>query len=106
MRGAFWGSSRFGFIQLDGPIGGDAEEPSNLSKYKDSSSDGPGGWRFMAQGENNLTPQESGNVQITPGPGEPGFMWTEQQNLIPQEQEKAVREKTERETRKYTKRHR
>ena len=102
MRGAFWGSNRFDFIQLDGPIGGYAEGPSNLSKYKDSSSDGPGSWRFMAQEEKNLVPHTTGQALALPGPGEPGFMWTEQQNLVPQETaiketRKAPREKIERE---------
>ena len=84
MRGAFWGSGQRGFIGLQGPVGGYAEGPLNLSKYKDLSSEGPGGWRFAAQGEKNIIPQATGRVLALPGPGEPGFVCTEQHNIIPQ----------------------
>jgi hypothetical protein len=32
---------------------------------------------------------------LIPGPGQPGFTWVEQANLIPQEQERSVKEKRE-----------
>ena len=98
MRGAFWGSSRFGFIGLQGPLGGYADGPSNLSKYRDMSSEGPGGWRFAAQEEKNLIPHATGRALVLPGPGDPGFFCSAQGNLIPQEQDKALKDKRDRES--------
>jgi hypothetical protein len=102
MRGAIWGANKYGFIPLDLPVGGYAEGPVSLSKFRDLSIEGPGGWRFAAQEEKNLTPQESGRALMTPGPGDPGFFCAEQENLIPQEQEKVVEHKRVKESRKNT----
>jgi hypothetical protein len=93
MRGGIWGSNKFGFHKLQGPVGGYAEGPGSLSGYKDLSREGPGGWRFVAQEEKNLIPQESGNALAAPGPGQPGFTWVEQKNLFPQEQQESAKEK-------------
>jgi hypothetical protein len=86
MRGAFWGSGRFGFNNLLAPVSGYAEGPLNVSKYKDLTSEGPGGWRFAAQEQKNLIPQATGKTLVPPGPGLPGFRFLEQRNLVPQEQ--------------------
>ena len=100
MRGAIWGSGRFGFIGLQGPVGGYAEGPLNQSRYKNLTSEGPGGWRFAAQQEKNLIPQETGKARmLPPGPGQPGFRYVEQKSLIPQEtpaQEKGNKEPVQR----------
>jgi hypothetical protein len=85
MRGAFWGSNKFEFTDLLGPFGGLAEGPLGLSRYKDLAGEGPGGWRFAAQEERNLVPTKKGESSVIPGPGEPGFLWLEQKNLIPEE---------------------
>jgi hypothetical protein len=106
LRGGIWGSSQFGFIPLDLPVGGYAEDPMTLSRYRDLSTEGPGGWRFAAQEEENLIPQETGETLMTPGPGDPGFTCLEQGNLFPQEQERAIRETRKKETNKTIKRSR
>ena len=98
MRGGIWGANRFGFVQLQGPVGGYAEGPGSRSTYQDFSAEGPGGWRFAAQEEKNLVPHESGRTTIrVAGPGEPGFRCAAQKNLFPQEQENRLREKREKE---------
>jgi hypothetical protein len=93
MRGGIWGSSRFGFIELEAPVGGFAQGPSRRSIYEDLSAEGPGGWRFAAQEQNNLIPKATGATLMIPGPGDAGFRCLEQENLIPQEQGKGLREK-------------
>jgi hypothetical protein len=71
---------------LFGPMGGYAQGPESLIQYQDTSSEGPEGLHFVYQTEELLIPQEheSGMMKI-PGPGEPGFRWVEERNLIPEE---------------------
>jgi hypothetical protein len=95
LRGGIWGSSQVGFMPLDLPTGGYAEDPITLSRYRDLSTEGPGGWRFMAQEEKNLMPQGTSEALATPGPGDPGFQYVVESNLFPQEQEKVIKEKKE-----------
>jgi hypothetical protein len=98
MRGGIWGANRFGFVQLQGPVGGYAEGPENRSIDQDLSAEGPGGSRFSVQEGKNLIPHESGRTTIrVAGPGEPGFRCAAQKNLSPQEQESRLREKREKE---------
>jgi len=81
-----WG---IGSISFDAPIGGVyAEGPGSIDNYVDLSSEGPGGWNFAFQVEENLAPQEKGLkiMMRTPGPGEPGFRYVEQKNLFPNEE--------------------
>jgi hypothetical protein len=86
MRGAVWGSGRFGFVPLDMPVGGFAEGPSAGSGNLDLSAEGPGGWRFAAQEEKNLVPLARELARLSQaGPGEPGFRWMDQGNLVPRE---------------------
>ena len=85
MRGAVWGSDKFGFIKLLGPFGGLAEGPGALPGFLDKSPQGPGGWRFAAQEDKNLVPQKTVDALVIPGPGEPGFRCAVQKNLVPQE---------------------
>jgi hypothetical protein len=106
MRGGIWGANKFEFVELLGPFGGYAEGPGSLANFKDKSEEGPGGWRFAAQQENNLLPQETGEALATPGPGDPGFQCLEQDNLFPQEQERAIRETRKQETNKSIKKSR
>jgi hypothetical protein len=79
-------SAAFAYLQ---PLAsGFAEGPGHSSDYDDLSSEGPGGWNFVYQKEENLVPTETefmGKNRI-PGPGEPGFTCIEQKNLIPRRQ--------------------
>lgn len=62
-------------MSFDAPIGGvDAE--------------GLGGWNFVYHEEENLVLQEKGLkiMMRAPGPGESGFRYIEQENLIPREE--------------------
>jgi len=80
-----WGG---GAMSFDAPIGGVyVEGPGSIDNYVDLSSEGPGGWNFAYQEEENLVPQEKGLkiMMRTPGPGEPGFKYIEQKNLVPNE---------------------
>jgi len=87
MRGAGGGGIEM-FQDLLAPIGGYAEGPGSIDNYVDLSSEGPGGWNFVFQEEENLIPQERESIKImkTPGPGDPGFNCVEQKNLVPQEE--------------------
>jgi len=85
MRGGIWGAKRFGFIELQGPVGGYAEGPGSRSTHQDFSAEGPGGRRFAAQEAKNLTPPATADALLIPGPGEPGFRCAVQKNLMPQE---------------------
>jgi len=50
-----WGA---GAISFEAPIGGVyAEGPGSIDNYVDLSSEGPGGWNFAFQVEENLVPQ-------------------------------------------------
>jgi hypothetical protein len=57
-------------------------------RYLDLSDVGPGGRNFQYQEEGNPFPQdvESDGIVRTPGPGDPKFVYTEQQNLLPLEE--------------------
>jgi len=80
-----WGA---GAMNFEGPIGGVyAEGPGTIDDYLDLSSEGLGGWNFAFQAEENLVPQEKGLkiMMRIPGPGEPGFKYIEQKNLVPHE---------------------
>jgi hypothetical protein len=82
-RGGAWDVNALGYLE---PVGGFAEGPGNLSEYEDLSDEGPGGWNFVYQEQSNLTPQETyANIMRTPGPGEPGFRCTQQENPVPTE---------------------
>jgi hypothetical protein len=101
MSGGAWGSSGIfdSLLELPAPVGGYAEGPLSRSGYLDLSVEGPGGWRFAAQEEKNLIPQEINNALALPGPGDSGFQCSEQRNLFPQEQERSRRETSKREAR-------
>jgi len=80
-----WGA---GAMNFEGPIGGVyVEGPDSIDDYLDLSGEGPGGWNFAFQVEENLVPQEKGLkiMMRIPGPGEPGFKYIEQKNLVPLE---------------------
>jgi hypothetical protein len=69
------------------PVGGYAEGLESITDYQDFADQGPGGRNFVFHEEKNLIPQET-NSQIinrSPGPGEPGLVFTEQKNLVPKE---------------------
>jgi len=95
MRG--WGGSACveGLMEFSEPIRGVyAEGPGSIDNYLDLSSEGPGGWNFAFQVEENLVPQKKGLkiMMRIPGPGEPGFKYIEQKNLFPQERLKGKKE--------------
>jgi len=71
---------------LSAPVGGIADGPYTFEKHEDLSSEGPGGWNFVYQAEENLFPQENESMRIMKmlGPGDPGFKCIEQKNLVPQ----------------------
>jgi len=74
-------------MKLMWPAGGYAEGPGSLLEYKDLSSEGPGGWNFVFQVEENLIPQENkSKIMRIPGPNEPGFRYIDQKNLVPWEE--------------------
>jgi hypothetical protein len=73
-------------------IGGYAEGPLSLPRYKDLTSKWPGGSRFATQGETNSVPQESKSTTMrAAGLGEPGFSCIEQANLFPEERKEIER---------------
>jgi hypothetical protein len=59
--------------------------PPDGSDYRDLSTRGPGGSLFRFDSQRNLIPV-SGSGAYEPGPGDPGFRCTEQQNLTPRPQ--------------------
>jgi hypothetical protein len=70
------------------PVGWNmGEGPGNLSEYDDSSYEWPGGKISVLQENDNLIPREtfSTGMKRIPGPGEPGFIYTAQKNLEPEE---------------------
>jgi hypothetical protein len=83
--GIFRGGWGAGAVSYDAPVIGINEEgPGNLGIYEDLSENGPGGWNFVYQKEENLIPWEEGlNIMRIPGPGEQGFSYIEQKNLVP-----------------------
>jgi hypothetical protein len=70
------------------PIGGVAEGPELLGAQLDLSDTALDGPRLSGGEQKNLVPRESARgaaVRRIPGPGEPGFMYAEQENQFPQE---------------------
>jgi len=89
MRGGAWSSGINNLMKLGAPISGFAEGPLGVSKYVNLSAEGPGGSRFVYQAEKNLIPTRAlSEIGYIPGPGEPGFRWTEQKNIWPHEEHK------------------
>ena len=76
--------------ELTLPIGGVGLGPETAAKRTDLSADGPGGARFVYLEDRNLEPKEEelARPARVPGPGEPGAKWVEQENLFPQETSK------------------
>jgi hypothetical protein len=58
----------------------------NFRQYSDLSQEGPLGWGFVFQIQKNQYPKANfpDNLNRTPGPGEPGFTYYEQDNIVPQ----------------------
>jgi hypothetical protein len=79
------GAWDIGSIVNHEPIGGYAEGPG-IGVFADLSNKAPGSWNFVIQEGRSLIPHEM-NVQKNrkPGPDEPGFVYTEQENLFPEE---------------------
>ena len=69
-------------------MGGSEEGPGLSLDKQDLSDRGPGGARFVYLEDINLEPKEEESARLTrvPGPGEAGAKWVEQPNLFPQEQ--------------------
>ena len=69
-------------------MGGLEEGPGISLKKQDLSDRGPGGARFIYLEDINLEPREDESARLirVPGPGEAGVRWVEQMNLFPQEQ--------------------
>jgi hypothetical protein len=80
------------------PMGGNAEGPGVSLKRRDLSDRGPGGARFVYLEDINPEPKEEESVQMVqiPGPGEPGFIWQEQRNVLPGEGVKILRQESNR----------
>ena len=85
MAGGIWSLGLNKMLKLEGPWGGYPEGPGP-TKARDLSDEGPGGRFFSYQMQPNLKLSDviplNGRI---PGPGEPGFRWTEQKNLRPHE---------------------
>jgi hypothetical protein len=96
MRGISGGASLAGSMALPQPLGGYAVGPEGQATFKDSALEGPGSRMSLAREENNLLPREMGVKTAAPGPGERGFIWIDQKNLVPFEQEKPARGKKDR----------
>jgi hypothetical protein len=94
MRGISGGASLAGSAALPQPLGGPAESPEGRASFKDLSASGPGGWKSAAREETNLVPSER-DLKTAPGPGDRGFIWIDQNNLVPFEQERPVPGKKE-----------
>jgi hypothetical protein len=77
-------------MELALPMGGVESGPEGAVSPKDFSSRGPGGRRFFyVEGKDQL-PGERSSMELTrtPGPGEPLFIFAEQENLFPVETNK------------------
>jgi hypothetical protein len=87
-----WPEAAIGrFTELQVSLGEYIEGPGSVSDCVDLSDEGPGGWNFVFSEQENLVPQEKDSVDIMriPGPGEPGFRCIEQKNIVPQEEKKS-----------------
>ena len=87
MRPAAGSSQMTAVTALPLPMGGTEPGPESSLPKTDESSKGPGGGRTAVLPEPNLVPNEKDSARLTriPGPGEPGFSWTRQENLLPAE---------------------
>jgi hypothetical protein len=82
-RTGAWDAGRMDFVA---PAGGYAGGPGS-GDYIDLSDEGPGGRNFVYQKESHLVPLEvDAQMKRTPGPGEPGFTYIEQKNLMPRKE--------------------
>jgi hypothetical protein len=83
-------------IELPLPMGGNEFGPAGARRGHDLSSRGPGGAKFVYTEDNGQVPMETRDEEIarilSPGPGEPGFSWVEQENSFPQESAKTDRQ--------------
>jgi hypothetical protein len=79
--------------ELPLPMGGEAEGPGIVLSMRDLSDRGPGGSRFLYIEDPRLDPNEDPAATLTrpPGPGEPGFVAEELNNLFPAEHKEDVR---------------
>jgi hypothetical protein len=75
-----------GFIQFE-------EGPESLQNFRDVSNFGPNSGDFVYCEDQNLTPNEDGSVERVPGPGEPGFRYSVQKNLVPKESRSTSKKK-------------
>jgi hypothetical protein len=75
-------------VELPLPMGGNEEGPGIALDKKDISNLGPGGARFVFLEDINLDPKEDESARLSriPSPGESGVKWVEQANLFPLEQ--------------------
>ena len=79
------------------PLGGDACGPSFLGKYEDFSSYGPWGLNFSFTRQRNIEIgvkiDQKRQAKLKAGPGEIGFKYVEQKNLVPLQGVKGKKEK-------------
>jgi hypothetical protein len=82
-------------VELPLPMGGNEEGPGFSLNKRDLSDRGPGGARFVFLEDINLDPKEEESARLTriPGPGEAGAKWVEQTNLFPLETPRKEKEK-------------
>jgi hypothetical protein len=82
------------FVEFPLPMGGTEEGPGVSLNGRDLSDRGPGGARFVYLEDINLEPKEEESARLSrvPGPGEAGARCVEQDNLLPQETQR--KEKT------------
>lgn len=68
-------------------IGEDIKGPGQFQAYEDLSDTGPLGWKFVFKEQPNMNPidKHSNTSGRIPGPGEPGFIYIEQENLVPRD---------------------
>lgn len=80
---------------LKGSIGSIASGPSWVDMHEDLSSTGPESWNFVYEEEADLIPkmQEKLGIRKIPGPGEHGFKYIEQKNLVPGQSLKVKRDR-------------
>jgi hypothetical protein len=82
-------------VELPLPMGGIEEGPGVSPNRRDLSDRGPSGARFVFLEDINLEPKEEESARLTrvPGPGEAGAKWVEQTNLFPLETPRKEKEK-------------
>jgi hypothetical protein len=85
LRGGDWDTGGLNVMELQSPEGGLAVGPEGVREFEDLSGEAPGGWKFNYEEAQNLSPFDFRIGITAPGPGEPGFVWTEQRNLEPRE---------------------